>query len=179
MVERIKVNFDAVEAMAFFWQATNDREKVSEKYLNDVADMEGFRIVYDEEFDRESVRRAMSAVSNREPFQSKSKKEGRFWNNNLWMLEDLEYTNAMIQPIKKLHLDELVDELNSIKGIKEYETIEVFFVPFHTEEYIISGNKLIVNFFRVRPDFVDEKTYIGELEIADFVKEKVIELLSK
>ncbi len=179
MVKRIKVNFDTVEAMLFFWQTTNDREKVTEKYLNDVAGMEGFKFTYDEEFDGESVRRAMSAVSNREPFQSKSKKEGRFWNNNLWMMEDLEYTNSMLQPIKKLNLDTIIDELNSVKGSKDYETIEVFFVPFHTEEYIISGNKLITNFFRVRPDFVEEKTFIGELEITDFIKEKIIELLSK
>jgi len=179
MVQRIKVNFDTVEAMLFFWQTTNDKEKVSEKYLNDVADMEGFRLIYDEEFDRESLRRTLSAVSNREPFQSKNKKEGRFWNNNLWMLEDLEYTNSMIQPIKKLNLDELISELSSINGSNKYETIEVFFVPFHTEEYIISENKLIINFFRVRPDFIDNKTYIGELEISDYIKEKIIELLNK
>lgn len=177
MVQRIKVNFDTVEAMLFFWQATNEREKVTEKYLNDVAGMEGFELIYGEEFDGESVRRAMSAVSNREPFQSKNKKEGRFWNNNLWMLEDLEYTDAMLQPIKKLNLDTIIDEINSVKEIKDYETIEVFFVPFHTEEYVISGDKLIINFFRVRPDFVDEKTYIGELEISDFIKDKMIELL--
>lgn len=179
MVQRIKVNFDTVEAMLFFWQTTKDREKVTEKYLNDVASMEGFKLTYDEEFDGESVRRAMSAVSNREPFQSKSKKEGRFWNNNLWMLEDLEYTNSMLQPIKKLNLDTVIDELNSVAESKEIDTVEVFFVPFHTEEYILSENKLIINFFRVRPDFVSEKTYVGELGIADFVKEKIVELLSK
>lgn len=179
MVERIKVNFDAVEAMLYFWQTTKDKEKVSEKYLNDVADMEGFKLIYDDEFNNESVRRAMSAVSNREPFQSKNKKEGRFWNNNLWMMEDLEYTDAMIQPIKKLHLDSLVEELNKYNGNADYDTIEVFFVPFHTEEYIISGNKLIINFFRVRPDFVDENTYIGELEITEYIKEKIKELLKK
>lgn len=179
MVQRIKVNFEAVEAMLFFWQTTSEREKVSEKYLNDVADMEGFKLVYDEEFDRESLRRAMSAVSNREPFQSKNKKEGRFWNNNLWMMEDLSYTDAMIQPIKKLHLDTLIDELNSIEKSTDYEIVEVIFVPFHTEEYIITDNKLVVNFFRVRPDFVDEKTYVGELEITDFIKEKIKKLLSK
>lgn len=178
MVQRIKVNFDTVEAMLFFWQTTNDREKVTEKYLNDVANMEGLKLTYDEEFDGESVRRAMSAVSNREPFQSKSKKEGRFWNNNLWMLEDLEYTNSMLQPIKKLNLDAIIDEINSAKVSKDFETIEVFFVPFHTEEYIIIDNKLIINFFRVRPDFVNEKTFIGEMEITDFIKEKIIELLS-
>ncbi|SCG83237.1 hypothetical protein DW1_1667 [Proteiniborus sp. DW1] len=178
MVQRIKVNFDTVEAMLFFWQTTNDREKVTEKYLNDVADMEGLKLIYDEEFDGESVRRAMSAVSNREPFQSKSKKEGRFWNNNLWMLEDLEYTNSMLQPIKKLNLDTIIDEINSLKVSKNFETIEVFFVPFHTDEYIILDNKLIINFFRVRPDFASEKTYIGELEITDFIKEKIIELLN-
>lgn len=177
MVERIKVNFDAVEAMLYFWQTTNDKEKVSEKYLNDVSDMEGFKLIYDEEFDKESVRRAMSAVSNREPFQSKNKKEGRFWNNNLWMMEDLEYTTAMLQPIKQLNLDKIVDELNAEKVNTDCGTIEVFFVPFHTEEYIISGNKLIINFFRVRPDFVDENTYIGELEITDYIKEKIKELL--
>lgn len=179
MLQRIKVNFETVEAMLFFWQTTSEREKVTEKYLNDVANMEGFKLIYDEEFDGESVRRAMSAVSNREPFQSKNKKEGRFWNNNLWMLEDLEYTNSMLQPIKKLNLESIVEELKSIKGSKEIEIVEVIFVPYHTAEYNIIDNKLIINFFRVRPDFVSEKTYIGELEITDFIKEKITELLSK
>ncbi|MFA5523546.1 MAG: hypothetical protein WDA24_04235 [Tissierellales bacterium] len=174
MVQGIKVNFDTVEAMLFFWQTTKDREKVTEKYINDVASMEGFKLIYDEEFDGESVRRAMSAVSNREPFQSKNKKEGRFWNNNLWMLEDLDYTNSMLQPIKKLNLDAIIGELDSYKGSNEVENIEVFFVPFHTEEYSISGNKLIINFFRVRPDFVDDNTYIGELEISDFIMKKLM-----
>ena len=32
MLKRIKVNMDVMEAMLYFWQATSDREKVSEKY---------------------------------------------------------------------------------------------------------------------------------------------------
>lgn len=178
MVQRIKVNLEAVEAMLYFWQAASEKDNIAEKFFYDVAEMEALSCVYDEEFNAESVRRALSAIKNREPFVG-NKKELKFWNNNMWMMEDLEYTNAMVQPVKKLNLDKLVGKLTQIEGANKYDELEVIFSPLHSDEYIIKENKLVVNFFRIRPDFVDNKIYIAEKEITEYIEEKLSELISK
>jgi len=178
MLQRIKVNLEAVEAMLYFWQAASEKENVAEKFFYDVAAMTGLTCAYDEEFNSESVRRALSAIKNREPFVG-NKKERKFWNNNMWMMEDFEYTNAMARPIKKLNLDNLVGKLSHIEGTKKYDEIEVIFSPLHSDEYMITGNKLVINFFRLKPDFVEAKTYIGETELNLYIEKKLMELINK
>lgn len=179
MMERIKVNLDVIEAMLYYWQATSEKEKVGEAYLNDIASMPAMKLIYDEEFNEESVRRALSAISNREMFSGENKKEGRFWNNNMWMLEDLGYTDMMVTPLKTLNLNSLIGKLKNVENSSQYEEIEVAFVPDHLEVYRIVDNKLIVNFFRVKPSLYDESISIGEKDIMEFIEEKIIELLSE
>lgn len=177
MIERVIVNLEVIEAMLYYWQATSEREKVGEGYLNDIANMEPMKYIYDEEFNEESLRKALSAISNREIFSSKNKKEGRFWNNNMWMLEDLGYTDMMVKPLKTLNLNFLVDKINELNNNKEFKEIEVVFVPWHLDEYKIIDNKLIINFFRVKPSLYEEKTEIGEKELLEYIEEKIMELL--
>lgn len=177
MINRIKVNLEAIEAMLYFWQAVNDRESISEMFIYDITAMPGLAIAYDEEFNEESVRRALSAIKNREIFERKSKQEGRFYSNNLWMMEDLSYTNTMVAPLKRLNLEFLAEELNSKYPGTEYEELEVIFSPLHVEDYLINDNRLIINFFRVKPD--EEEAYIGDTELKKYIKEKLEELLSK
>jgi len=177
MIGRIKVNLEAVEAMLVFWQSVNDRENISEMFIYDIAAMPGLALAYEEEFDEESVRRALSAVKNREIFSRNSKKEGRFYNNNLWMMEDLGYTDSMVAPVKKLNLEFLIEELNSKYPGSKYDELEVIFAPLHIDEYLIRDNKLIVNFFKVKP--AEGDTFIGDTEIKAFLKEKLEELLSR
>lgn len=177
-MERIKVNLDVIEGMLYYWQATSEKEKVGEAYLNDIANMPAMKLIYDDEFTEESVRRALSAISNREMFAGENKKEGRFWNNNMWMLEDLGYTDMMVSPIKTLNLSILTEKLKDAENSSKYEEIEVIFVPDHLEVYRIVDNKLIINFFRVKPSLYDESTSIEEKDIVDFIEEKIIELLS-
>jgi len=176
MLQRIKVNMDVMEAMLYYWQATSERDKVSEKYLNDLAAMPGLALAYDGEFNAESVRKVLSAITNREPFASKIKKESRFWNNNMWMLEDLAYTDSIIQPLKKLNLDHLVDEINKAVPAAKYEEVEIYFSPLHFQDSYAAGNRLIINFFRIVPDS-EGSLKVGELSLNDFIKEKVTELL--
>lgn len=180
MTNRIKVNLESVEAMLYFWQAVNDRENLSEAYIYDIAAMPSLAIAYDGEFNEESVRRALSAIKNREIFSRNNQKEGRFYNNNLWMMEDLSYTNLMIMPVKRLNLDALLNDLNAKFPNSKHDELEVIFAPLHTEEYFIKGNKLVINFFRVKPDLMDENiTFIGEKELKAYIQEKIVELLSK
>lgn len=176
-MQRIKVNLEVIEAMLYYWQATSEKEKVGEGYLNDIANMPAMKMIYDNEFNEESVRRALSAISNREIFAGETKQEGRFWNNNMWMLEDLGYTDMMVKPLKTLNLDSIIEKLNMSENSSKYEEIEVAFVPGHLDEYKIIDNKLIVNFFRVKPSLYDESTSIGEKELIDYIEEKIIELL--
>lgn len=176
MIGNIKVNLEAVEAMLVFWQSVNERENVSEMFIYDIAAMPGLTLAYEDEFNEESVRRALSAIKNRESFSRNSKKEGRFYSNNLWMMEDLGYTGSMIAPIKQLNLEFLIGELNTKYPGAVYDELEVIFSPLHIDEYLIKDNKLIVNFFKVKP--ADGDTFIGDIEMKGFIREKLEELLS-
>lgn len=177
MIKRIKVNLDVVEAMLYYWEATSDKEKVGEAYILSIADFPDMKYLYGDDFDRESVRKVLSAISNREMLNGGSKEDRRYWNNNMWMLEDLEFTNMMVHPLKVLNLNDLMDKLNKENPDIEYEEIEVVFIPGHIDEYVIHENKLIINFFRVNPDLYEEdKVTIGELELKAYIEKKLKEL---
>src|SRR5699024_10100950 len=111
---------------------------------------------------------------------SESKKDRKYWNNNMWMLEDLEFTNMMVHPLKVLNLNDLVDKLNSVNPDAEYEELQVIFIPGHVDEYMIHENKLIINFFRVMPDlYGEDKSTIGGVDLKDYIEQKLVELISK
>lgn len=178
MLKRIKLNLEAVEAMLYFWQAASEKDNISESFFYDVAEMDGLKIAYDDEFNGESVRRTLSAIKNREPFEG-TKKEKKFWNNNMWMMEDLEFTRAMADPVKSLNLDDLVSKLKDVENVHDYEEVQVIFSPLHSDEYIISSNKLVINFFRVKLDVMDGSSTIAGLSIKDYVESKLKELLTR
>jgi hypothetical protein len=177
MIKSISVSLDVIEALLFFWQSVKDKKKVTELFIHDVTTMPGLKDAYDDEFNQESVRGALSAITNREVYSGRNRKEGRFYSNNLWMLEDLNYTDRMVQPVKKLNLHSLVDKLNATQTGGHFRELEVIFSPLHFEEYIIKNNKLIINFFAVRPSDTGEGVYIGEKEWLSFIEEKLIELI--
>ncbi|WDV48049.1 hypothetical protein PV797_10215 [Clostridiaceae bacterium M8S5] len=171
---RLIKNMDIIEGMDYYWQATSEKEKVGEQYIVNMAEMDGMKLIYDDEFTSESVRKVLSAISNRE-MMTGNKKTMRFWNNNMWMLEDLEYTKMMIAPLKTLNIDAIAKKLD-ITNCK-YEDIEIIFVPGHLDEYYLVDNKLIINFFRVKPDlYEDDKVTIDDKLIQDYICEKLIEL---
>lgn len=176
MIKTINIKMDVIESMLYFWQATNDKEKVGENYIYSIADREEMGSLYGEEFDRESVRKVLSAISNREILNSNSKKERKFWNNNMWMMEDLEYTDMMVKPLKVLNVDDAIETLSSIET--PYETLEVHFIPGLHEEYQIIENKVFINFFRVKPDlYIEDKVTIGETLLKEYVVEKLQEAI--
>ncbi len=177
MLTNIKLNMQEIESMLYFWHACNDKEKVSEVYLNNIATMPGLSLCYDEEFNAESVRKVLSAITNRELLSQKTQKEGRFWNNNMWMLEDLEFTDMMVKPLKILNLDSLVDVFKDSTGSDKYDELEVIFSPLHFDEYIIKGNKIVINFFRVKPDDFKDIAYIDGVELKDYIKNRLEELM--
>jgi len=78
MLKNIKVNLEEIEAMLYFWHATGEKEKVAESYLNSITQMPGLSACYDDDFNGESVRKVLSAITNRELLSQKTQKEGRF-----------------------------------------------------------------------------------------------------
>ena len=179
-MKRIRIKLDTVESMLFYWQATSEREKVGEAYLNDIANHEDMKKIYDEEFNSESFRKVLSAISNREPFKSDVKKERVFWNSNMWMTEDMEFTRMMVAPIKVLNADHLLPKVEAQVKNGKYDEVEVVFVPGHEFDYVIDENQLLINFFKVQVDLYEEnKIEVGGVSLEDFLVNKVIEVQSR
>lgn len=178
MLKRIEVNLEAIEALYFFWVAARNKENVAEKFFHDIGQMSAVQSMYDDDFSEESVRRTLSAIKNREPF-SGNKKERKFWNLNMWMMEDFDYTDSLIRPVKKLNLDGLVSELESAPNAQGYEEIEVIFSPMPLEDSLVKGNKLLVNFFRVKPGANDDEPAFGDTTLKAYIQEQLTAMLSK
>ena len=88
----------------------------------------------------------------------------------MWMLEDMEFTNKMIEPVKHLNLDDLRDKLTK-------EEYEVIFIPGHIDECYIDGNKLIINYFKVMIDmFGDQPAKIDGKPIKEYIEEKLLSI---
>lgn len=176
MINTITVNLDAVEMMLFYWQSVSEREKVADSFMIEVAEKEDMKYLYNEDFSKDSVRKVLSAISNREMLNNCNKTENRFWNYNMWMLEDMDNMNSMVAPVKKLNLDDLKEQIKDIKT--DYDKIEVVFIPGHVEEYYIDENKIVINFFKLLVDFMDpEKVNIAEMPLKEYVEEKIKEAL--
>lgn len=148
-MKKITINSEVVEMMIFFWSSVAEREKVAEPYIISVAERNEMKLIYDEDFDDQAVRRVLSSISNRELLNGGSQKEKRFWNNNMWMMEDLGVMQAMVDPMKKLSFESELDEITTKSGVEE---LEIIFVPGTTETYKIENNKLIINFFKIAVD---------------------------
>ena len=118
------------------WQATCDREKVSENFIMTVADHEKMKPIYTDDFTPESVRRAMSAITNKERFSGDNQKESRFWNNMMWAMEDMDLMELMMSPLKVKNLDD----------VKLNNDLEIVVLPMHMDEYYLKGNTLYLNF---------------------------------
>lgn len=176
MIKNIKINLDLLESMLYYWKATSEREKVGEQFLYTIADNEMMKACYSDEFDGESVRRALSAISNREIFRQESKKEGRFWNNNMWMLEDPEYTMTMLTPLKVLNLDE---EIKTIETEQDIDTVNLVILPGHMDiSYVDKAtNTVSINFFRVLPSMIDDSITIDDVEMKEYIIGKIKELV--
>ncbi len=160
---KVTINLEVMESMNYFWNATSDKEKVGESYLVTIADHPCMKVLYGEEFTADSVRKVLSAISNREPLRG-TKPEMRFWNNNMWMLEDLDFMNMMLNPLKVLNLDD----------IQVREDTEIVFIPGHMDVCYKDGNKLIVNFFNVKADLYNEEAVtIEDKDIKVWFEEKI------
>ena len=169
---KININTEVVEMMIFFWSSVAEKEKVAEPYIISVAQRPEMKLIYDDEFKEEGVRSVLSAISNRELLNGGSKKDKRFWNNNMWMMEDLGVMQAMIDPMKQLNLQEDEGELSTKSGFDE---VNVIFVPGTTDFFKVVDNNLVVNFFKIAVDIfggTGEVTFDGK-SLKDAIEEKI------
>ncbi|QOR35963.1 hypothetical protein IMX26_03840 [Clostridium sp. 'deep sea'] len=174
MKANVTLDLNVLESMIYFWEASKDGEKVGEQYIMTIAEDANMKSVYTEDFNDESVRRALSAISNREIFDG-SKIERKFWNNNMWMMDDLDFMREMIKPVKTLNISSLIENIDS-----NVEELEVVVLPLHTETHYIVDNKLILNFFSIRLDFMDYSIVtFDNMPLADFIQKALQEVASK
>lgn len=176
MVKNVVVNLEVLEQMVYFWQASSEGEKVGEEYLAQIAENGDMALLYDDEYNAASVRKVLSAITNREQMNAPSKREWKLWNNNMWVMEERLIMDNMVRPVKLLNVDTLPERLNAKKDIP-YEKLEVVFYPGTEEEYLVHENKLLINFFRINADLFDEeKVSIEGRPVLDYVEERLLEI---
>ncbi|MDO5718531.1 MAG: hypothetical protein Q4P34_06065 [Tissierellia bacterium] len=176
MLKSICIDYNIIEMMQFYWESIASRDKVVDSYFIEIAQKPEMKVLYSDDFNEDSVRKVLSAIMNRERLNNPTKKESRFWNLNLWMLEDLDNMRAMLKPIKLLNLDQLYDEFSD-KG--NVENLEVHFIPGHEDTYYKEDSKLIINFFKIMVDYMDpEVVKIEGEDFKEFVISKAREILS-
>jgi hypothetical protein len=168
----VKKNLDLMESMIYYWKATSEKEKVGEKFICSISEHPSMRYSYSDDFTEDSVRAVLSAISNREILSPGSQNQGRFWNNNMWMLEDLSITDMMLAPIKTLNIDEISE---SLPDDLEYEVV---FIPGHVDTFYAdkSSNKLLINFFKLMTDFNTAEVTIEGVSLVEFIKDKLREM---
>lgn len=165
----ITVKLETIEMMIFFWDSVAQREKISDVYINEIAFHKDMKALYDSKFDEKSVITVLSAITNRELLNTSSKRERKFWSQNMWMIDDRSTMKAMIVPIKTMNLDHLKDRLT--------KDIEVIFVPGTIEEFKVDENKLYINFFRIIASFEEPgKMTIAGVDFNQYIEEKVLGL---
>lgn len=172
-MKNIKIDFDVLEMMIFFWESVASKDKIGDDYFMNIAEKPQMQIIYSDEFSPDSIRKVLSAISNRERLNDRTSKESRFWNNNMWILEDLETMRNMIAPVKTLNLQELAEKYDTRL---KFEEVEIIFVPAHVDEYYIRNNKLYINFFKLIPNFENPKDIkIAGLPLKEYVSKKIEE----
>ena len=178
MIKQIELNLETIESMLYLWTALAEKEKVAESFFVDVAKMYPLKAIMNDDFNEESVRKVLSAIQNRELLSGASKEEKRFWNNNMWMMEDLELPKLMAKPIKVLNVNHLITELNKDFPHNDKEVLKVYIAPLHLEDYYIVDGNLIINFFKIMlPD--GENAVIDGKTIDEYILERLKEVLSK
>jgi hypothetical protein len=174
LVQSIKINLELIESMIYYWKATSEKQKVGEPYIYALVSNPLMNPLYDQDFTPEGARKVLSAISNREIFKPETKAEGRFWNNQMWMMEDLSVMDAMAAPLKKLNLDRLLPALDTVS---EIEQLEVVFLPGHLDTAYKSGHRLFVNFFKVSGDLDGNAPEIDGTPLKDYLFTKLKEMI--
>lgn len=175
MLKEVSVNQDVLEMMLFYWESVASKDKMSDEYFLELAGKKEMQNLYSDDFTKDSFRRVLSAISNREKLNSQSTKESKFWNQNMRMIEDLNLTHAMVAPVKKLNLSELIGKDLNI------EKLEILFIPLPEGDFFSNKETIAFNFFSIiasynSQDFENTSDIKVSLHGKD-IKEYVIETI--
>lgn len=176
MLKNIIINLEVIESMLYYWSSVVDREKVTESFFVDIANMDAMKLIQTNEFSSESIRKVLSSIQNRELLSGATKPEKRFWSKNMWIAEDVNLANKMAQPIKILNVDDLVNQLNEKYSDIKQERIIVHIAPLHLDPYYIKDGNLIINFFMIYFD-ENENVLIDGKPIKEYIFERLCELI--
>lgn len=171
MIHHGSLNLNAIEAMQFLWTSIASKDKLTEKFIIDIANTEPFQWIYNDEFTAESVRRSLSALSNREPFTG-NKTENRFYSRNLMILEYIDTLHDKINALKGIRLKDIIDHLNTTWDIKDMDHLEVVVVPTPFDTFQRHENKIILNFFKFH--LVDGILKADDMSIEEILKTALI-----
>lgn len=160
---KVKINTEVLELFIYYWQATSDREKVSDIFLTELSERKELKVLFNEEFSSDSIRKVLSSITNREVLSEKTKTEGRFWSNNMWMLDDLGITMGMVAPIKQLNGEQF-------ESLVENE-MTINFIPGHMETYYWVNGDLYINFFKLATNFETGEVNIEGKLLDEFIKD--------
>lgn len=176
MLKSIKINFEVVELMDFYWQTAARKQKLADSYLLDVANRPEMKAVYTEGFDADSVRKVLSAVINYEPVNEATEKELEYYNFNKFFADDPGNVILTLPTVKTLNVNELLSEF---QGDTKFETIQINFVTAYDMVDKIEDNVLTVNFFKLGVNFTDFETVLVEGKVLkDYIHDKLKEMLS-
>ena len=95
----------------------------------------------------------------------KTKSEGRFWNNNMWKLEDLSLTKEMLAPVKRLNGEQFFE---AAKG-----DLVIYFIPGYIETYYKKEGELYLNFFKLMLDFATGEVVLEGVPLVDFISKNI------
>lgn len=158
----MKIGFELIEMMSFFWEQVASKEKIQDAYLIEMAEKAEMKPVYCEDFTQDSFRKVLSAISNKELLSAPTKAESRFWNLNMWMLEDLDNMRTMLDKVKKLNLDDVKSDKNLI------------FIPGHLEECYEDDKNVYLNFYKIFVNPINpEEASISGVPFETFVRSKL------
>ena len=175
MLETVKINFEVIELMDFYWQTAARREKLADSYLLDIANRAEMQTLYTEDFDANSVRKVLSAVINYEPVNDSTEKEIEFYKSNKFFADDPGNVELTLPTVKTLNVDALKDQF---KADTRYNSVQINFVPAYDMEDKIDGNTLTVNFFKLGIDFTDfETVLVKDQPLKEYIASKLEEML--
>lgn len=157
----MKIGFELIEMMSFFWEQVASREKIQDAYLVEMAEKPEMKLLYGDNFTPDSFRKVLSAISNKELLSAPTKAESRFWNLNMWMLEDLDNMRAMLDKVKKLNLDDVKSDKNLI------------FIPGHLEESYEDDRNVYLNFYKILVNPINpEEATISGIPFETFIRNR-------
>lgn len=177
MLKNIKVNFETIELLQFFWETVAKGDKISDSYIMDIVNKPEMQAIYTEGFDAQSARKVLSAVMNKEVLNDATDKEKEFFQYNMFNADDPGNVEMMLPPVKLLNFDDLKAEY---KEESDIEDLQVNVVPSYDMVSRIDGHSLTLNFFKIEADWSDmDHVFVEGKILKDYIEDRLREIMDQ